>query len=438
MALIAVLGFSSGLPLKLVFVTLTLWLVDVGIDKSTVGLFALASLPYNFKFLWAPAIDGIRIPFLGNLLGRRRSWLLVTQLALMGSLMAMAFTDPFSNVLPLAIATLVTAFLSASQDIAFDAYRVELLDDDEQGAGAAAAVFGYRLGMLAAGAGALRFADFFEKWPRLMQWHHTFHDDSATYADMITVDAWTLTYACMAALMLVGVIATLVARRSPAQFDKTMPFDQRLEHQVIEPFRDLIRRKGWVMIVALVLLFKLSDALANAMTNPFLDELGFTKLEIADIRDTYGLIASLVGAALGGLIVRAVGIKRSLYASLILMMASNLLFSVQAQAGHSNGLLVVVITGENVTGGFGTAALVAYLSSLTSRDYTATQYALLTSLSSVARTFLGATAGLLAEELGWFLFFAFTAVTSIPALAILPNIRFPATAPADEDEGASG
>src|SRR5690606_4933252 len=345
------LGFSSGLPLLLTFSTLSIWLAEEGVSKTAIGLFALVGAPYTFKFVWAPLIDRARLPGLTALLGRRRSWALLIQALLAVAILALGASRPSAAPLATAFCAVIVAFLSASQDVVLDALRIELLQERQQGAGAAVYVMGYRLGMLAAGAGALFLAE---------------------------VLPWFLVYGAMAALMAVGAVAVLL---SPEPTEAAMPPARRggawLHDAVIAPFAEFLRRPGWLAILAFVALYKFGDSLAGVMANPFYLEMGFSKAEIAGVSKIFGLWATLIGGALGGLFVARFGIMRSLFVCGVLQMLSNLLFAAQALAGHNIALLTLVIAVENVAGGMGTAAFVAYLSALCNVAYTATQYALL-------------------------------------------------------------
>lgn len=393
------LGFSSGLPRLLVYSTLTFWLLEQGLDIESVGLFAATALPYNFKFLWAPLIDRLRLPLVGRWLGLRRGWMLVLQVGLMGSIAALAASDPAGAPVGCAVAALVVATLSASQDVVIDAYRVERLDDDEQGAGAAAAVFGYRVGMLAASAGALYIA--------------------AWLGDAEAGD-WRATYLIMAGLMAVGVLTTLAsAEPERAEPERDAGLWSHLKDGVVGPLRDFAGRRGWAAIAAFVVLYKLGDALAGTMTNPLLVDLNFSNAEIATIAKTYGLVASLVGVAVGGLMVRRFGLVGALWIGGVVQMASNLMFSLQASAGHDPQLLALTISVENLSGGLGTAAFVAYLSALCRREYTATQYALLTAVSSALRTAAATGAGYAVAAMGWSPYFAATTAAALPGLVLL-------------------
>lgn len=406
MLAIGLLGFSSGLPRLLVYSTLTFWLLEHGLSITAVGLFAATGLPYNFKFAWAPLLDRLRIPLLTRVLGLRRGWLLVLQLGVMASLVALSRTNPGVDPFAVAAAALVVATFSASQDVVIDAVRVELLADDEQGAGAAAVVFGYRIGMLVASAGALYLAAATESWP--------------------------LTYLAMAGCMLLGVLTTLLMRE-PASSAATVADDRPLPQQVVDavvgPFRDFLQRPGTLLILAFIILYKLGDALAGTMTNPLLVALEFEKTTIANVAKTFGLVASIGGVFLGGALVRKLGVVRALWVSGFLQMGSNLLFTAQAMVGKSVALLVATIGIENLSGGLGTAAFVAYLSALCNKRYTATQYAFLTAASSVLQTVISTSSGALAQALGWPLYFTMTTAAALPGLALLWVLQRRATDP---------
>jgi len=400
-ATILLLGFASGLPLALTFSTLTFWLKEAGLTNTTIGLFAAVSTPYNFKFLWAPLIDRLPVPVLTRLLGRRRGWLATTQIALMAALLGLGTTQPGIDAWTTALLAVIVAFCSASQDIVIDAYRVDLLEEREQAAGAAAIVFGYRVGMLASGAGALLLA---------------------TYV------SWFEVYAVMAGLLGIGLLTTLLASeptRSSEKLESAAGSQPRagasawLQEAVVAPFADFMRRRGWVGILLFVMFYKFGDALAGVMTNPFLLELGFTKAEVATVVKTYGLAATLAGAAAGGSLMASTGMIRCLWICGILQMLSNLTFAVQANVGHSLPMLAVTIGLENFASGMGTAAFVGYLSSLCNVSYTATQYALLTSFMSMARTWLSSSAGWLADQMSWPAFFVLTTIAAVPGLLLL-------------------
>ena len=394
MLAILVMGFASGLPLALTGATLAVWMRQDGLSLTAIGLFALVGLAYNVKFLWAPLLDQVRLPWLGSRMGRRRSWTLFVQAALFAAILVLAGSDPAGAPLATAIAAVTVAFLSASQDVVIDAFRVELLDEREQGAGAAATQVGYRLGMVASGAGALYLAEFF---------------------------GWAVAYSGMALLLLPAmavVWATPEPSVSPGRAGAQAPA-QWLRAAFLDPLVDLARRAHWVPILVFILLFKLGDALAGVMTSAFYVDMGFSRIEIANVSKVFGVAATIAGVLAGGAIVYRLGVMRALFVTGVLQMLSNLMFAAQALVGHSVPMLMVTIGVENLTGGMGSAAFVAYLSSLCSLAYTATQYALLSSLAAVARTTLSAAGGALAQGLGWIPFFAASTVAAIPGLLLL-------------------
>lgn len=390
MLAILFMGFSSGLPLALTGSTLAIWLKESAISLTAIGLFAQVGLAYNLKFLWAPVMDRVPVPFLTRLLGRRRSWALVIQLALAVSLLAMAGSDPAADPWRIAWIAAAVAFFSASQDIVIDAYRVELLDEREQGAGAAATQVGYRIGMIASGAGALYIAAYF---------------------------GWSWSFAAMAALMLVGMACVLMTREPRL----VRPPDRGnwLAQSVAAPFADFARRRGWVLILVFVVLYKFGDALAGVMSSPFYVALGFTKIEIANVAKIFGTGASIAGVLLGGGFVYRFGLMRALLICGALQMLSNLMYIVQLWAGPDAAMLALTIATENVTGGMASAAFVAYLSRLCNPAFTATQYALLSALAATSRTVLASSSGFLADRLGWQSFFLIATVACLPSLALL-------------------
>lgn len=387
------LGFSSGLPRLLVYSTLSFWLLEVGVSIESVGLFAAVALPYNLKFLWAPLLDRLPIPVLTPLLGQRRSWILTLQLCLMAAIGLLAVSVPAWA----ALAALTVAFFSASQDVVIDAYRVELLPDEDQGAGAAATVYGYRVGMLVAGAGALYLAE--------------------------GTGSWAITYAIMAACLIPCVILTFLLPRVSSQHTDSGPLRSQLFDAVVGPLKDFVTRPLWGWIFAFILFYKLGDALAGTMLNPFLLSLEYSKTQIADVGKVFGLVATLIGVGLGGLLVKRTSLLTALWVGGILQMSSNAMFVVQALWGHDVRMLVALIGIENLTGGVGTAAFVAYLSSLCNRSYTATQYALLTALSSILQTLLSAGAGFVVATTGWVAYFAFTTFLALPGLALIALLQ---------------
>jgi len=411
--IILFLGFSSGLPLLLVFSTLSVWLKIEGVSLTAIGLFSLVRTPYTFKFLWAPVIDRLSVPVLTNLLGRRRSWALVAQVALMASIFAMASTSPADNPAMTALFAVLVAVSSASQDIVIDAYRVEILQDDEQGAGAGAIVLGYRAGMLCAGAGSLWLAALF---------------------------TWGQVYLIMGCLVAVGMVTILYAREpdTGASLATAEAEEQRMARHlvsgtapwlarmlawfyegVIAPFRDFMSHAGWAAVLAFIALYKLGEAYLGIMAGPFYIAMGFSTVEIANVTKAFGLGAIIVGGLLGGILVNQIGVMRSLMICGVLQIAGTLMFALQAKVGHNVPMLVVTITAENVTSGMATSAFVAYLSSLCNQAYTATQYALLSSLTAFSRDVLSATAGWVADQVAWTEFFLISAAAAVPGLLVL-------------------
>jgi MFS transporter, PAT family, beta-lactamase induction signal transducer AmpG len=400
---ILLMGFSSGLPLALTFGTLSYWLAELGVSLTAIGLFGLVRTSYSLKFLWSPLIDRLPIPLLTARLGRRRSWALTIQLLLAVAILALGMTDPRSDPAATALAAVVVAFLSASQDIVIDAYRIELLLPEEQGAGAAATQWGYRFGLLAAGAGALFAADF---------------------------GGWHFAYALMAALMSVGMVTVwFTPEPDGAPLPEALPGGSTLartwewlSRAVIAPFVDLYRRVGGAPLAAIatfIILFKFGDALAASMSNPLYVALGFTKSEVATVSKIYGVFATLAGVAVGGILVARIGVFWALLLCGGLQALSNLMYAVQVWAGHDVAMLTMTIGGENLTGGMASAAFVAYLSLLCSREFTATQYALLSSMATVGLNVLAASGGALAQALGWIPFFLACTALCLPSLLLL-------------------
>lgn len=391
------MGFASGLPLALTGATLAIWLTELGLSLTSIGLFAALGVPYTVKFGWSPLIDRVPIPVLTRRLGRRRSWLLVIQLALIGTIVALGATRPREAPFWTALAALGVAFLSASQDVVIDAYRIETAREHEQGATAAMTQYGYRLGMLASGAGALFLAALLP---------------------------WSWVYAAMAGLLSIGVMITLLAPE-PATGAVAAPsagFLDRLQEAVVAPFVEFLRRQGvavTLLILAFIVLYTLGDAFVGGMANPFYVKLGFSKVEIATVTKVFGLGATLTGVFLGGLAVSRYGVMKALVVCGICQALSNLMFAAQALAGPDVRILVCTIAIENLTGGMVSAAFVAYLSVLCNVAYTATQYALFTSFAAVGRTFLASTSGWVADHVGWVTFFLISTLLALPGLAIL-------------------
>jgi PAT family beta-lactamase induction signal transducer AmpG len=395
------MGFSSGLPLPLTFGTLSYWLSEAGISRTSIGLFALIGISYSFKFVWSPFIDRLPLPWITRSFGRRRGWALALQALLTVAILALAFCDPRTEPALVALCAVIVAFLSASQDIVIDAYRIELLKAEEQGPGAAATQWGYRFGMIASSAGALYIAEF---------------------------GGWTLAYIVMAALMSVGMLTVLLTPEpaGSATALTPMPGDTAsdrvfawIDRAIVAPFADFMKRPGWVAILVFVVLYKFGDALAGVMANPFYVAMGFTKVEVANISKIFGVAATLAGLAVGGAMVYRLGMYQALLACGVLQAVSNLMYALQSVVGHDVAMLTVTIGIENFTGGMGSAAFVAYLSSLCNVAFTATQYALLSSLATVGRTTLSASGGWLSDQLDWVAFFALTTVAAVPGILMV-------------------
>ena len=388
--LLLLLGFASGLPLALTAGTLQAWLAAENVDIVAIGWFALVGQPYTYKFLWAPLMDRYVPPFLG----RRRGWLLVTQLLLAAAIAFMGTLTPVDSVWLLGATALTVAFLSASQDIVFDALRADWLERDERGAGAAVSVLGYRIAMLVSGAGVLILAD---------QWL-----------------GWHAAYWLMAALMGVGMAATwLVVEPEPkGEVPKT------LDVAVVQPFAEFFTREGAVALLLFVVLYKLGDAFAGNLTTTFLLRgPGFSLTEVGAINKGFGLAATIFGALAGGALMAKMRLYRALLVFGILQAITNLGFMLLSASGKSYALMVTVIGLENLCGGMGTAAYVALLMALCDRRFSATQYALLSALSAVGRVYVGPVAGYLVDGLGWQSFFFFSFLIALPGLALLVWMR---------------
>ncbi|MDQ2695927.1 MAG: AmpG family muropeptide MFS transporter [Pseudomonadota bacterium] len=382
------MGFSSGLPLLLTLSVLQAWMTEEGVNLGAIGLFALVGLPYTLKFLWAPLLDRYTLGFLG----RRRGWLLTLQVCLMLAIAGLGFTEPAASPWLVALAALLVTFFSASQDIVIDAYRRESLADDEQGLGASLYVWGYRMGMLLASGGGLILAD-----------HVSF----------------STVYFIMAGGMLAGILTTLFARE-PAAVQGT---PRTLAEAVIQPFLDYFARPDALLILLFILLYKIGDTMASHMTTPFYLEVGFTKTEIGAVVKLFGFWAVIAGGLVGGVLILRLHIYRALWLFGLVQALSTAGFALLAQAGPSVPALAAVIAFENFSGGMGTAAFIAFMASLTNRKFTATQYALLTSLMGVPRVIVAAPTGYLAQGLGWEGFFIFCTLIAAPGLILLTRFR---------------
>jgi PAT family beta-lactamase induction signal transducer AmpG len=404
------LGFSCGLPLALSGSTLLVWMRESGVDLGTIGLFALVGTPYTIKFLWAPIVDALDVPVLAALLGRRRGWLIFSQLLLIAAIVFLAFCNPAASPWLVALGALLVATASATQDIVIDAFRIESLPESQQAAGMASYVAAYRIGMLASTAGALFLVSGFE---------------GLGYAKGA---AWTAGYLAMAALVVVGIATVLVATEPEKSATAVTEHAAQAQNNPLErvaaaaysAFAEFLTRDMAIVALAFVVLYKFCDAFAGAMTAPFVIDLGFSRNDYAAIVKGVGLAATLIGGFAGGVLARAYPLVTSLWIGAFLQMASNLIFTWQAIVGVDLWALTLTIIVENFTGAIGTVIFVAYLSALCQNPlHTATQYALLTALAAVGRTYLSAGAGYIAEWSGWPMFFVISALTALPSLALL-------------------
>jgi PAT family beta-lactamase induction signal transducer AmpG len=404
------LGFSAGLPLALSGSTLAVWMTESGVDLKTIGLFAAVGTPYTIKFLWAPLVDALDVPLVSRLLGRRRGWLVLAQLLLMAAIVFLAFCNPARAPWLVALGALLVATASATQDIVIDAFRVESLDESEQAAGMASYVAAYRIGMLASTAGALFLVSGFEAWG--------FARDAA----------WSAGYVVMAGLVLIGMITTLIATEPAKSAEAEARHEAEADHnpalrvftKAVGAFKEFLSRDMALIALAFVVLYKFTDAFAGAMTAPFVIDIGFTRNEYAAIIKGVGLAATLIGGFAGGALARAYPLATCLWIGGILQALANLAFSWQAVVGTDATMLAVAITTENFTSAIGTVIFVAYLSALCRNPlHTATQYALLTALAAVGRTYLSSGAGFIAASTGWVWFFAICALVALPGLLLL-------------------
>lgn len=385
-------GFSSGMPFLLSGSVLTYWMATEKVDLTTIGIFGLVGLPYALKFIWAPLVDRMPLPALDRWLGRRRSWMLVTQAGILLSVLLLALSDPVSSPWLTALAAVLVAFFSATQDIAIDAYRIEILNDDEQGAGAATTQLGYRIALWIVDALALLLP---------------------------SIVPWPVTLAVIAALAVVGIVTTFVAEEPKSALPTATTAESWLKEAVIRPFAEFLAYRGWVVILLFALLYKYGDALGGSMARPFYVQMGFSGPEIFGVTKSFGVAATLLGGLVGGVLVARYGIFKSLLIAGILQAVTNLLFSWQAQAGHDIVVLAVAISADNFTGALGGVAFIAYLSSLCTAGMAGTQYALLTSLMAFGRTALSAGGGWLAAHTGWTVFWMLTTLLAVPGLLLL-------------------
>ncbi|HIG65288.1 MAG TPA: MFS transporter [Methyloprofundus sp.] len=409
------LGFSAGLPFLLVFSTLSAWLRDTGVTLSVIGFFSWVGITYSIKVIWAPVVDRLPLPFLTRLLGKRRSWMLLAQVGIAAGLMVLAELDPLSQIELIAITAVGIAFCSATQDIVIDAYRIESIEAEYQAAMAAMYVFGYRVALLVAGAGTFYIAEYI---------------------------GWNAAYSAMALFMFIGIVTTLLSREPEhQQDDKRIAQQQKIEgalgvqtqkgvlqrlstwfsDAVVSPFADFFVRNGStaIWILALIALYKMSDITMGVMANPFYLDLGFSKKEIADISKIFGFFMTIFGAALGGVLVLRYGLMKPLLLGAVLVASTNLLFVLLALLEPNLSLLAVVISADNLSGGIATAVFIAYLSSLTNSAYTATQYALFSSLMTLPAKLLGGFSGLIVDGYGYAMFFLYASSVGLPAIILV-------------------
>ncbi|MBY4678605.1 AmpG family muropeptide MFS transporter [Marinobacterium arenosum] len=420
------LGFSSGLPLLLVFSSLSFWLREAGVERSTIGFFSWIALAYAFKWVWAPLVDRLPLPLLTRLLGRRRGWMLLSQLSVIAGLVGLAFADPGQGLQQMALLAVLVAFSSATQDITVDAYRIESADERLQAAMAATYMVGYRLAMITSTAGVLAIAAWFDP-------------DEASYQQL----PWQIAYLSMAALMGIGVLTTLLSPEpavvvngeTAAQQARVRRWSEQRGHlpaplarlagwlyiAVACPFLEFLRRYGWhaVVILALIGSYRISDIVMGIIANVFYVDIGFSKAEVAAVTKVFGVIMTLAGALLGGVLVNRYGIMKILFSGALLAAMTNLLFALLALNGPQVELLALVVSLDNLSAGIATAAFVAYLSSLTNINYSATQYALFSSVMLLLPKFIGGFSGITVDAIGYPLFFIGTAVLGLPVLALV-------------------
>ena len=379
-----VMGFAGGLPLLLTMGILQAWMMEAGIGLTWIGMITLVQIPYTWKFLWAPFLDRFTPPFLG----RRRGWLFTAQIALMASIAGLGFSDPVKNPWMMIMAAILVAFFSATQDIVIDAYRREDLPDEELGLGSSMYIYGYRLGMLLASGGGMILADHLS-FPRV--------------------------YLIMSLCLLPGVVTTLLTPEPSVNVD----LPRSMKEAMVNPLIDYFKRSGALWILAFILLYKIGDTMASAITTPFYLEIGFSKTEIGAVVKLFGTAATMTGALFGGLLLLKMGINRGLWIFGVLQALSTACFAILARIGYNISMLAGVIGFENLSSGMGTAAFVAFMASITNKKFTATQYALLTSLIGLPRALASSVTGLIAKNIGWEGFFIGCTLIAIPGMLLL-------------------
>lgn len=419
------LGFSSGLPLLLVLGTLSFWLREAGIDRATIGHLSWVGLAYGFKWVWAPLVDRLSLPILTGWLGRRRAWLLLSQVVIVLALLGMSNSDPSIDLQPTIWFALAVAFASATQDIAMDAYRIEAVSQEKQGAMAATYQAGYRIAMITAGAGVLWIASAVDATP-----------------DAYDFMPWHIAYLVMAVCMAVGVLATLtisepeLAPNPVAQQEvgavhvwlaakglsgRSLTVLAWIYSAVLSPFMDFVRRFGWqaALILALIALYRISDVVMGVMSNPFYVDMGYSKDEVATVSKVYGVVMTIVGAGLGGVLTARMGVMRTLFLGAVLSASTNLLFVWLVGQGHDVSALVVTVSADNLSAGIASSAFVAYLSGLTNSAYSATQYALFSSVMLLLPKFIAGFSGDFVDAYGYADFFTGTALLGVPVLLLV-------------------
>lgn len=389
------LGFSSGVPFLLILSTLHVWLVEQGISKMQIGLFAWVTVAYTFKFILAPLLDVIRMPILENYMGRRRSWLLASQIMLILSLMALGFTNPQHNIMATVIAAFFVGVFSAIQDIAVESYRVEILGKLRLGIGASASVLGYRLGMIFSGAGALYLASY--------------------------INNWHLVYCIMALSIFVGVIATILSK-DPDEMYTAKNIEGRFSYSVIvDPIKKLFLSNNWKTVLVFILCFKMADTVLTVMTMPFLLEIGFNKVQIAHVSKTFGISAMIIGGIFGGIYLQKHKLLDFLYICCVLQIVSSLFFVLQAFYGKNVGLLFLTLGFENFTTGLAQVGLITYFLHLCIRSHSSAFYAILTSFASFVRVNGSVLAGYIADNMSWFEFYLLASIICIPSMVLLKS-----------------
>ena len=401
------LGFSAGLPLLLVLGTLSFRLREAGVDRTTIGFLSWVGLAYAFKWVWAPLVDRLPIPLFTRVLGRRRSWLLLAQAIIIAGLIGMALNDPKLSLETVVWCALLVAFGSATQDIALDAFRIESAKMQKQAALAAAYQTGYRLAMIWAGAGVLWIAA---------------RAEVAQAAVVYQPEAWRIAYLVMAGSMAVGILTVLLSPEpATSEIAPSRNAAEWLKSALVEPFAEFIRRYRWeaALILALIAVYRISDVVMGIMANPFYVDMGYTKDEVAAVTKVFGVIMTLVGAFIGGVLAMRLGVMRVLMLGAVLSAASNLLFAWLGTRGHDLTALIWVISADNLSSGIASAAFIAYLSSLTNINYSATQYALFTSMMLLLPKFIAGYSGKYVDAFGYGNFFTATALLGVPVLALV-------------------